>query len=791
MENIRTKEAREVKNFLELIKGIRWSEACLCILAFLFNRIGIQGEFYTIGISYFGSVFYTKQLRKWSFLFTVLGILSVGSLKFTTIKYLFTALFVFVMRIYFDVLKKDSDIKNQAIIAGCSIFFVSTVIAIINNISLLSIVIYLLEALVSIGLTVMFYYGNTVIRNSRYTPLVHKEMVSMTLIVSCVVAGIVDFYIKLPYFEEVFFRDIITFIILIAVAYLGGTAAGVTTSMVISTVLVLIGYIPPEFIGVYGIAVLVGGMFAILGREGVSLSLGAGLMLGFAIFNKKVIDAQIVGAYLLSICITFVIPRKYFGICNWFGYYKEMENEETHLTRVQSVITQKLQCYATAFHKLGFTFNKIMDKKVTLSKKDIQYIVEDTAEKVCKDCSMNEFCWKDYLIDSYNIAYEMLSCAEKSGTLKAGDIPEKFKDYCPNAEGFAYTLNLRLELMKQNLVWQNKFVESRELVGQQIGAVSKSISKLIYDIEKDLYFNKDEERMLREAFFSAGVKVVDILVLENNGKKEEIIVYTVCLNNAFEIYNSVIMKTIEEALGIKVKLEKYESNENDKYCCFKYKMSTTYKVASGAAFRAKNRISGDVHSFMELDDGQYLLALADGMGSGKNALEESTVAMELIEDFIDAGFEKTLAVKLINSVLVLKSNEENFSTIDVTIIDQHTGIAEFIKLGAASSFILRGGEVISIKADTLPVGILNDVDMDIHTEQLQDGDVIIMVTDGMLVSEHDFLEKEDTFKHFILEADSDNPQYMADYLMKKVTGLLGESETDDMTVVVAKIWEHI
>lgn len=791
MENVSTKEAREVTNLFELIKGIRWSEVGLCILVFFFNRIGIEGDFYTIGIAYFGSIFYTKQLRKWSFLFTVLGILSVGGLRFTTIKYLFVALFIFVIRLYLDLLKKDSDIKTQAVITGSSLFFVSVVIGMINSISLLSLFIYLLEAFVSIGLTIMFYYGNTIIRNNRYTPLVHKEMISMTLIASCIVAGVVDFYIKLPVFKEVFFRDIITFVILTAVTYLGGTAAGVTTSMVISTVLVLIGYIPPEFIGVYGMAALVGGLFYILGREGVSLSIGVGLMLGFAIFNKRVVDVQILGAYLLSIGITFVIPRKYFGMSNWFGYYKEMGSEETHLTRVQGIITQKLSRYATAFQKLSFTFNKVMDKKVTLSKKDIQYVVEDTAEKICKECSMNEFCWKDYLIDSYNIAYEMLSCAEKTGTLKLSDIPEKFKEFCPNAEGFAYTLNLRLELMKQNLVWQNKFVESRQLVGQQICAVSKSISKLIYDIEKDLCFNKEEEIMLKEALYAAGVKVVDMLVLENNGNKEQIIVYTTYLKQDYEAYHAMITQTIEQALNIKIKLEKYEANENDRYSCFKYQMCTTYKVSAGAAFRAKNRVCGDVYSFMELNEGQYLLALADGMGSGKNALEESTTTMELIEHFIDAGFEKNLAVKLINSILILKSSEEYFSTIDVTIIDQHTGSAEFIKLGAASSFILREREVISINADTLPVGILNEVDMEIHTEKLQDGDVIIMVTDGMLVSHHDFLEKEETFKHFILEADSDNPQYMADYLMKKVTGLLGESEKDDMTVVVAKIWERI
>jgi stage II sporulation protein E len=337
-------------------------------------------------------------------------------------------------------------------------------------------------------------------------------------------------------------------------------------------------------------------------------------------------------------------------------------------------------------------------------------------------------------------------------------------------------------------MWKNRFVESRSLVGQQFEAVAQSINKLSLNIEKEFYFNKEDENLIKEALHATGIRTKDIMVFENGGRKEEVHVYTPYYKKDANLKES-ITEAINSVLGIKVEAEKTEYNEEENYLYFKFRVIKSYGVLAGAAFHAKGEISGDVYSFMEVEQGKYLLALADGMGSGKLALEESTVTIELLENFMDSGFKNDLAVKIINSVLVLKSDIENFSTMDITLIDEYTGVAEFLKMGAATSFILRNGEVSTIHSATLPIGILNDVDMEVCRKQLKDGDIIIMVTDGMLQGEERLLGKEDTFKHFILEAGTNNPSYMAEYLIKKSRDLLGNAENDDMTIIAARIWQ--
>lgn len=783
---IDTKEETRDKLF-ENLKTIKWTQVILCVIGFFLSRMVLFDTFYTLGVCYIGAVFFNKGLRKWVGILSLAGVISLGILDVYTLKYVFIIILMMLLRGYMYMSGIRYTLRNQVAVTGTSIFCISILLAAINHFKWLDILTGLLETAISIGLVILLYYATEIIAKNRTNPLTQKETISMAFLAACVLGGIIDFYIRIPVFGSIYFKDVMTFVMIIAITYLGGTNVGVSMAIVISSLLVVIGYMPPHFTAIYTFAVLIGTLFFVLERTGIIFAMGVGLLLGFALFNDRIIDREIFGAYLAASMITFILPKNYFGISGWFNYGSN-EEDEKHLVRVQKIITEKLHHFSKAFDHLSRTFEKIADKKITLDERDINYIIEDTGEKMCQNCSMKTFCWHDYIDKTYKSAYKMLDLIEQKGQLKVGDMPEDFKKSCIHAESFACTLGFKLDLFKQNLMWKNRFVESRSLVGQQFKAVAKSISKLREDIEKEFYFNEEDEAYIKEILHTKGIKAKDIMVLENNGRKQEIHVYTHYYKNDMEIKDHIV-DAIYRAIGVRSEIERLECNEEERYLYFKFRIMKAYGIVAGAAFHAKGEISGDVYSCMEVEKGKYLLALADGMGSGQMALEESTATIELLESFMDSGFENDLAIKIINSVLVLKSDIENFSTMDITLIDEYTGVAEFLKLGAATSFILRNQEVITIQATTLPVGILHDVDVAICKKQLKDGDVIIMVTDGMLQGENDLLGKEDTFKHFILEANTNNPAYMAEYLMKKSRDLLGNGDKDDMTIIVARIWQ--
>ena len=211
-----------------------------------------------------------------------------------------------------------------------------------------------------------------------------------------------------------------------------------------------------------------------------------------------------------------------------------------------------------------------------------------------------------------------------------------------------------------------------------------------------------------------------------------------------------------------------------------------FKIETDFAECAASGENGDSYRFAHIGRGRYVIALSDGMGTGSAAARESRAMLELLESFLYAGFETAVAVKFINSVMLLKSDAEAFVTMDLCIIDLTTGQAEFIKTGAEPSFIMRGREVDTVKASSLPIGVVAGIDAESTSRRMKDGDVIVMVTDGienrdsgsMWISE--FIEKSD-----IQETENGLADKILNHAIKQNDGKV----KDDMTVLSVRLKE--
>ncbi|OON94978.1 MAG: hypothetical protein ATN32_07585 [Candidatus Epulonipiscium fishelsonii] len=779
MENMVTKEI----NTKQIIKNVKWSEILLCMFAFMFARVGVMGEFYTLGIAYLSSLYIRKELRRWASVFTLLGFVSVAVFDSQIIKYIIIASIIILCR---EIGNYYLNIFNQIIIMSISMFVVSFAELLILGFNFINFSLILIEILVADALMVIFSYGVEVIRENRKRCLTQKEAISIILIFTGIIAGIVDICIELPIFNEIFFRDIFAFTFLIAVTYLGGVNIGVTVSVIVSAVLTAIDYMPVNFCVIYGLSSLLGGVFTSIGRLGVVLGVGLGQIIGFIIFNNGQIDMSLVGAYLIAGIISLLLPANYLGIANWFKDHYIEESEQLHMERIQRIVTNRLNQFVYAFTKLSQTYQKQDYNKLEITNKQVENIIYEMIEKNCKNCSMYKFCWEIDVDETYHSMYNIIMTGDTNGKILIGDIPEKFKQNCKYHETIAYSLNYALDLNKQKIIYHNKGIESKILMGQQLEAITQSICNLTTEIEEEVKFNREEEAKLIEQIKYQGIKVDEVIVMESREKLKSIEVYTRPCEKEIG-FEKRLIKAVERTRGTKFIIEKHQCNTDG--CYFKLVAKQKFGVVAGTASCAKGKFSGDVHSFMELENSQYLLALADGMGSGELAQKESVATIEMLEEFMTSELDYQVALKLINSNLVLKSENEIFSTIDVVLIDSTTGLATFLKAGAATSFVLRGNEIFTISSTSLPVGILRDLDLEQHEVQLQNGDIVIMVTDGLLVTQDDVLGREETFKQFIMETKSRDPQHIADYLLERSRSLLAGDYTDDMTVVVGRIWE--
>ena len=780
-------EEKNKPTLIELIKSINWRGVLLCCMSFFMGRVCLFSTFYTLSIGYVGAMFLDRQTRRWSALLAVLGILSTGILDVNVVKYILIIVVLSTFRGLMSAFRCAFNLRNQLLLAAISSMVINMMSFFMMDFTLYKLIIAILETATCMGLISILSVPIKILYENKSVILTEYELASMTFYMATLLCGFIDFYMVVPLLEKIYLKDVLIFVILIGATYLGGLGSGTVVSIIISTVLVVLGYMPTSFVAIYVFATLIGGLFCNLERLGVIFATTLGLLLGFALFNDKNIDMPIMGAYIAASFISLCIPKNYFGVGNWFHYGCELD-ERHHLDHIQTIITDRLKNFSKAFASLGREFETIPLKNTHLDIRQMNEIIEDTGENMCKACTMQNFCWRDYIKDTYKSGYRMLETLENKGQIIAGDIPEHFKKSCIHAESFAYTLGIKLDVFKQNCKWQKKFEEARGMIAEEFKGISQSVKKLSQSMEGNFSFNKEDERHIREALLGFGIRARDIMVLENNGRKCEIHVY--CTYRGEVDYKEKVIEAAERALELKLEIKKYAYFDEEKYCYFALGIKKEFSIAISALNQAKEEVCGDSYSFMELGSGKYLMALADGMGSGYLAEQESKMTIELLENFLEAGFENEVALRIINSALVLKSDVECYATMDMALIDQYTGIIEFFKMGASTSFIVRGDEVITVKASSLPIGILSHVDIVSCKKQLKDGDIIIMVTDGMLENKNDLLDREITFKHFISEAKSNNPEYMARFLLEKTKNLLAGEENDDMTLIVARIWKQ-
>jgi len=183
------------------------------------------------------------------------------------------------------------------------------------------------------------------------------------------------------------------------------------------------------------------------------------------------------------------------------------------------------------------------------------------------------------------------------------------------------------------------------------------------------------------------------------------------------------------------------------------------------------------------------MILSDGMGSGPRAAMESGMALNLLERFLIAGYDQNTALEAVNSLLLIKSDDENYATVDMTIINQYNGEVEFLKAGAVSTFIKYEDHVDIIKNSSLPAGILDKIDVEFNRRKIGDGDFVVMITDGVLEANAKDLDKEKWLGDMIYNIDTRNPKKMADAIMENCLQKSKGQRTDDMTVLVAKLWK--
>lgn len=453
--------------------------------------------------------------------------------------------------------------------------------------------------------------------------------------------------------------------------------------------------------------------------------------------------------------------------------YDEPEITREIINAERGDISAKLYGISDAFLRLETTLNAVDD--VTDATAASEKIADEVCENICKKCENYTHCMSGRRDYSYAIE-KIVKAGISKNKASLSDIPRNLSYDCLKINDLLYEINRLIGRLSSKMTEKEQAVNAKNLITMQAGGLSDILKNLAYSFSDKIEFGRKNERILFDLLASEGIVPKQLV---RAGKE-----YHILLPAAKTDFNT-ISSLISECEKKKYRIFSKTDVGNGILAVFA--PSPDFDACFGFAKRTKadSSVSGDNYALKKIDEGKFLVALCDGMGSGEKANENSQAVISLIENFFAAGIDRDTVLN-ITSNLISTCFDDGFSTLDSAIIDLYSGICDILKIGATFGFLIGTDGVRIIENNSLPLGVLENVEPTHKTFTLSDGDTLIIISDGVSDA---FFSSTDAID-FLSRENCPNPQTFADKILDFALKLNENIAKDDMTVLVVKFYHN-
>lgn len=343
---------------------------------------------------------------------------------------------------------------------------------------------------------------------------------------------------------------------------------------------------------------------------------------------------------------------------------------------------------------------------------------------------------------------------------------------------------------RQTVLASRRLWESRQIIKGQWNEMARIMSAVAGEVMCSRPMEEKRKKTLIQVLREEGIRVENPCYMQREDGRESVVLTmsadrptSVSGEDAAEIISAVLDRPFQLASRSPYVIEKEPRS-------FVLDQRAAYLALTGFArvTRENEKVSGDNYASVEPDKGRLAVMLSDGTGSGEQAGQDSGQVLDLMEKLLEAGYGADAAISAVNTVVFAAGEDRRHPTLDLCDIDLYQGSFQLRKVGGAASFFKRGAFVDTLATGNLPLGIFQRVETLPICRQLQDGDFLVMVTDGVV----DAFGAEE-YENGILRAlscmDNRNPEEFAQKLLRQAICAGRGRIRDDMTVAVIGIWD--
>lgn len=671
----------------------------------------------------------------------------------------------------------------------------------------------IMQAIVTFIFYKIFVNSITVIRDYGYKKVFSiEELMGASMMIAISFSALTPIHIL-----GFSLKNILCILIVLVLGWKNGMLVGATGGITIGVVLGIIDEGQPIMIAAFAISGLIAGLFSRFGKPGVIIGFVLGNTLLTYASNGHIVPVIVFQEILIASLGLLLIPRKIeFAIEDVFNSSKLLPeitgralegSKETirKLTNISETISELAKSYTqTAATVLDDEMTKIEKENEEIFIKELHNNIENLEdnmlfEEIYYSDEIVSDIFKALLINTRITAKQLMEIFSNHNNYILGFDKENDDDSVDkDIYEMIKKINYSYKMSKMNFVYKKKIEENNKNVSAQLQGVSDIIAEIAYDIEDTQNVDNDEFRkeknQIVQLLKQKQINIDEIYIKKEESGRYHVTVYQKCCEDVdgsdcpCKTIGQVISRVLNEAMNLSDQVCGLRKNEE--ICKFSYMSKDKFNLQIGIAKSTKNGspVSGDTSIQTRLEDGKYLIALSDGMGSGPEARKSSKIAIKMLERLLTSGFKKDTSIKLINSTLATTMKEEDmYATLDIAILDLYAQNMEFVKNGACPTYVKRNKHVQLVNSISMPTGLLDNIELIVYDKDIEKGDIIVMCSDGIIESNSDYQNKDLWLKYLLEEISNDDVQKIADIIISEAIDNDFGKEKDDMTVIVAKV----
>ncbi len=468
--------------------------------------------------------------------------------------------------------------------------------------------------------------------------------------------------------------------------------------------------------------------------------------------------------------IYMILPQRFTDLTARKLKLKDALSQSSAENKLRELICAKLQNASDSMKGISKALTeKSEDRTMSIYEK-----VRNIEDTICKGCRRSAKCWVSDYSATRDVFNKAANTILKKLQFDENDLPQYFIETCIHTDKLYTALKKLSEDSKNEILQERSAQVNRKIMAAQYDGISAFIQEICNEISAISEFDENAAAKVRDYFISIGIDGQDVAVYYDNQKAIHIEANLLTEKRFFE---RKIATELSDILGRNIVCD--SAVQQDNIYRMKFIQQERYSLTVAQTNRSKDgeRVCGDSFTTFKSKSYHQILALADGMGSGNEADRLSNLTLDILRNLLENGFGEEKACSLVNSTLLLGGDGQSFSTLDMASINLFNGKADFYKLGAAPTLILRDGKAYEIFCASLPAGIMGESRAEHKNCRLRDGDMIIMLSDGVDIDKKMLSVCRNNAK--------ENPITLCERIMETAT-VDGKAD-DDMTVAIAKV----